>query len=204
MSGEKVLHKLICGRGRSAGRRTMSGPMNMENVDQLFYPLNIDPYHNGRRLSSTSSPCPALFARTDHRHPTAQPNVYDFYQRRPSPANQTPSHPPSEPVAVPLEPPAQPAHPQQLPDALPAPIDDEPLYVNAKQYYRILKRRVARARLEEVHRLSRQRKVRSLPLHRSACLISTCLRHRAALSSRVPPQTRHATTARARRAFPHR
>lgn len=182
----------------------MSGPMNMENVDQLFYPLNIDPYHNGRRLSSTSSPCPALFARTDHRHPTAQPNVYDFYQRRPSPANQTPSHPPSEPVAVPLEPPAQPAHPQQLPDALPAPIDDEPLYVNAKQYYRILKRRVARARLEEVHRLSRQRKVRSLPLHRSACLISTCLRHRAALSSRVPPQTRHATTARARRAFPHR
>ncbi|PFH45517.1 hypothetical protein AMATHDRAFT_78008 [Amanita thiersii Skay4041] len=38
------------------------------------------------------------------------------------------------------------------------PIDEEPLYVNAKQYYRILKRRVARARLEEVHRLSRQRK----------------------------------------------
>lgn len=39
------------------------------------------------------------------------------------------------------------------------PLDDEPLYVNAKQYLRILKRRVARARLEEVHRLSRQRKV---------------------------------------------
>lgn len=39
------------------------------------------------------------------------------------------------------------------------PIDEEPLYVNAKQYFRILKRRVARARLEEVHRLSRQRKV---------------------------------------------
>ncbi|KAF8828962.1 CCAAT-binding transcription factor (CBF-B/NF-YA) subunit B-domain-containing protein [Lentinula edodes] len=36
--------------------------------------------------------------------------------------------------------------------------DEEPLYVNAKQYFRILKRRVARARLEEVHRLSRQRK----------------------------------------------
>lgn len=43
------------------------------------------------------------------------------------------------------------------------PIDDEPLYVNAKQYFRILKRRVARARLEEVHRLSRQRKVPLLP-----------------------------------------
>ncbi|KAG2150802.1 CCAAT-binding transcription factor (CBF-B/NF-YA) subunit B-domain-containing protein [Suillus clintonianus] len=37
-------------------------------------------------------------------------------------------------------------------------VDEEPLYVNAKQYFRILKRRVARARLDEVHRLSRQRK----------------------------------------------
>ena len=37
--------------------------------------------------------------------------------------------------------------------------DEEPLYVNAKQYNRILKRRLARARLEELHRLSRQRKV---------------------------------------------
>lgn len=36
----------------------------------------------------------------------------------------------------------------------------EPLYVNAKQYHRILKRRMARARLEEMGRLSRERKVR--------------------------------------------
>lgn len=41
-------------------------------------------------------------------------------------------------------------------------IDEEPLYVNAKQYFRILKRRVARTRLEELHRLSRQRKVSTL------------------------------------------
>ncbi|GAA5989431.1 hypothetical protein JCM10908_000472 [Rhodotorula pacifica] len=34
----------------------------------------------------------------------------------------------------------------------------EPLYVNAKQYHRILKRRIARARLEEMGRLSRERK----------------------------------------------
>ncbi|BGP08080.1 Transcriptional activator [Rhodotorula toruloides] len=34
----------------------------------------------------------------------------------------------------------------------------EPLYVNAKQYHRILKRRMARARLEEMGRLSRERK----------------------------------------------
>lgn len=40
------------------------------------------------------------------------------------------------------------------------PIDEEPLYVNAKQYHRILKRRAARARLEELRRLSKERKVR--------------------------------------------
>lgn len=39
------------------------------------------------------------------------------------------------------------------------PLDEEPLYVNAKQYHRILKRRAARARIEELHRLSKERKV---------------------------------------------
>jgi hypothetical protein len=37
--------------------------------------------------------------------------------------------------------------------------DIEPLYVNAKQYHRILKRRIARERLKELHRLSTSRKV---------------------------------------------
>ena len=69
----------------------------------------------------------------------------------------------------PLHPPSSPSHPNSPPQdvfhstepILDDPnVDEEPLYVNAKQYFRILKRRVARARLEEVHRLSRQRKVR--------------------------------------------
>lgn len=35
---------------------------------------------------------------------------------------------------------------------------EEPLYVNAKQYHRILKRREARARLEELNRVAKARK----------------------------------------------
>lgn len=37
--------------------------------------------------------------------------------------------------------------------------DDQPLYVNAKQYNRILKRRQARARLEALGKIPKERKV---------------------------------------------
>jgi hypothetical protein len=40
------------------------------------------------------------------------------------------------------------------------PTEEEPLYVNAKQYNRILKRRAARAKLESEGRIPRERKVR--------------------------------------------
>ncbi|KAI8595682.1 CCAAT-binding transcription factor (CBF-B/NF-YA) subunit B-domain-containing protein, partial [Dissophora ornata] len=36
--------------------------------------------------------------------------------------------------------------------------EEEPLYVNAKQYHRILKRRAARAKLEEMNRMAKIRK----------------------------------------------
>ncbi|ORZ03427.1 CCAAT-binding transcription factor (CBF-B/NF-YA) subunit B-domain-containing protein [Syncephalastrum racemosum] len=39
-----------------------------------------------------------------------------------------------------------------------APAEEEPLYVNAKQYHRILKRRAARFKLEELNRIGRARK----------------------------------------------
>ena len=80
-------------------------------------------------------------------------------------------------------------------------VDEEPLYVNAKQYYRILKRRIARARLEEVHRLSRQRKVRRLVVHREWHIPTLSA---PAVSPRVPPQTCHAPPPRPWRSIPHR
>ncbi|KAI9790141.1 MAG: Transcriptional activator [Peltula sp. TS41687] len=54
------------------------------------------------------------------------------------------------------QPTSQPAHhhPQQSPETVSANAEESPLYVNAKQFHRILKRRVARQRLEEALRLT--------------------------------------------------
>lgn len=41
----------------------------------------------------------------------------------------------------------------------PAPDAEEPLYVNAKQYHRILKRRQARANMDSDNKISKARKV---------------------------------------------
>lgn len=48
---------------------------------------------------------------------------------------------------------APPPHPQS-PEIVSGAVEESPLYVNAKQFHRILKRRVARQRLEEALRLT--------------------------------------------------
>lgn len=103
-------------------------------VDQLLSPA----YHHLHFQNNFQSP--------PQSQPAHQPQIYtNALYRNPSPHPSSPQHDVFHPPEPALDDPS---------------VDEEPLYVNAKQYFRILKRRVARARLEEVHRLSRQRKVR--------------------------------------------
>ena len=80
--------------------------------------------------------------------------------RRMSQVGGSPAVPNSQPImnhgaprpSVPPMPPNQ-QHPQS-PELVSGAVEESPLYVNAKQFHRILKRRVARQRLEEALRLT--------------------------------------------------
>lgn len=75
----------------------------------------------------------------------------------PQPTAAPPAMPPQPPSNQPPQPPTPAQAHQQSPELVPA--EETPLYVNAKQFHRILKRRVARQKLEEALRLtSKQRK----------------------------------------------
>lgn len=136
----------------------------MESISSFIPPIHNTSHSPTLTTSSKTSSIVCSLLHPIHHlpsHPTA-PHIYSFYNRPPPPTND---HPPSlaNPSSPPRNEPQSPftqdtSPPSHTPQPEP-PIDDEPLYVNAKQYYRILKRRVARARLEEVHRLSQKRKV---------------------------------------------
>lgn len=72
-----------------------------------------------------------------------------------TPAVQPPqpmlNHQAARPNAPPM---SAPQHQAQSPELVAGAVEESPLYVNAKQFHRILKRRVARQRLEEALRLT--------------------------------------------------
>ena len=62
--------------------------------------------------------------------------------------------PPRNSVPPQMPPPQHPQHHAASPESGPTGAEEAPLYVNAKQFHRILKRRVARQKLEEALRLT--------------------------------------------------
>ncbi|KAI5926754.1 CCAAT-binding transcription factor (CBF-B/NF-YA) subunit B-domain-containing protein [Camillea tinctor] len=113
---------------------------------------------------SQNSPRMASGAKKDSRDPRSPQqmnNVNQLPGRRMSQVTSpgVPNAPmmnhagPRSAVAPPPMPPAQSMQPPQSPE-MTAGVEESPLYVNAKQFHRILKRRVARQRLEEALRLT--------------------------------------------------
>lgn len=129
---------------------TMPQQMSMPSAgpipNSMGQPMPPQQMQQPRRMSHASSP--AVQAPQQVAPPMNAPP-------RPSvPAQQAP--PPQAPPQV----------PQQSPEAAPAgTVEESPLYVNAKQFHRILKRRSARQKLEESLRL--QNKGRKPYLHES-------------------------------------
>ena len=140
---------------------SLGQPIMEQVVDHLFpsaYHLNFDRQHH-----SQHHPHHQNHPNTPYQHPIYYSNLPS---RNSSPRPSSPQTRSPDDLyihSIPTSELDRPSTVDQIHDD--APIDEEPLYVNAKQYFRILKRRVARARLEEVHRLSRQRKVRPPSLY---------------------------------------
>ncbi|KAF9430153.1 Transcriptional activator [Podila epigama] len=84
---------------------------------------------------------------------SAHSRAHHDQDRQQPPPSQQPSHPQFAPELP--QPPAMSGDGSGAPASQP---DEEPLYVNAKQYHRILKRRAARAKLEELNRMAKIRK----------------------------------------------
>lgn len=152
---------------------------------QPYYPLNDQGLGTSPRVGgmpvkaeghgSTTSPRQAA-NRLGGVAQTMSPTVplSHSHQRRMSQTLQSPGLGGAQPgmapnhsraAAPPQLPPQNHPPPQQSPEAVAAGAEESPLYVNAKQFHRILKRRVARQKLEEQLRLSS--KARKPYLHES-------------------------------------
>lgn len=116
----------------------MSMPPAQQAMSSMPQPMPPQPMQQAqRRMSHSVNQSPAVA--------TQQPQP---------PMNAPPR--PSVPPAPQQQPPPPPQQQQHSPDAPPVAgtAEESPLYVNAKQFHRILKRRMARQKLEEALRLT--------------------------------------------------
>ncbi|ORX59801.1 hypothetical protein DM01DRAFT_1333252 [Hesseltinella vesiculosa] len=107
-------------------------------------------YHGTSTTAPSSSPSPANTA-ANNPSSHSSPHLAD------SPLASQPAH---HSIVAAIASGLQYNHPTAAAAAAaPAPAqEEEPLYVNAKQYHRILKRRAARLKLEEMNRIAKSRK----------------------------------------------
>ncbi|KAL1876385.1 hypothetical protein VTK73DRAFT_9400 [Phialemonium thermophilum] len=112
-------------------------------------------------LSQTSPRMSGVNAKKDSRGPRSPQQLNSMPQRRLSQVTspgvtgaQAMMNHGRTPVAPPPMPPTQAMQHPQSPELQAGTVEESPLYVNAKQFHRILKRRVARQRLEEALRLT--------------------------------------------------
>jgi hypothetical protein len=132
-------------RQMSSAPGSMPGQMNMPPAQAI--PQQMQQMQQQQRRVSHVSASPAV-QQPQHPQAPGQPPMSAG-----GPQAHRPSAPPQQPPQqAPTQPPG--GHPQQQDGAPGGQVEESPLYVNAKQFHRILKRRMARQKLEEALRLT--------------------------------------------------
>jgi hypothetical protein len=138
--------------------------MMMQDLDHRFiWRPQVD--YPSSPTTPTTPPTAAPATLSTHPLPLPNPHSHHHHTHHHHPIINAAPAPTAAIDASPPPPPPPPQQQNQSTASSPSspsspPFEDEPLYVNSKQYTRIIKRRIARARLEEIHRMSKQRKVR--------------------------------------------
>ncbi|CAI7594127.1 unnamed protein product [Penicillium bialowiezense] len=132
---------------------TQAAAMATAAASGQFYPLHQDSMGGQMAPGPRGSPRMANMQMKADRNPRSPPQM----QNQMPPMGSQVQMPPNQ--QMPQRPPPLPQAPiqqsQSSPDMVPGGNQEEsPLYVNAKQFHRILKRRVARQKLEEQLRLT--------------------------------------------------
>ncbi|MCJ1442464.1 MAG: Transcriptional activator [Stictis urceolatum] len=120
-------------------------PSQVQQAHQIPQQRRMSQHLPGGVTSSPHVNSASANAMSQHPQPPRS-SVPPQQNAMPPPPHSLPQQPPAPPQAV--------SHNSPEPAAAPGAAEESPLYVNAKQFHRILKRRVARQRLEEALRLT--------------------------------------------------
>ncbi|MCJ1324859.1 Transcriptional activator [Thelotrema lepadinum] len=137
-------------------RRVRTPPGQPSLPSQVQQPHQMPPAPQ-RRMSSHVSGVGSPHINNASIAGAPQPIPMNHHPQHPGQPPRSSVPPTSMPPPPQQMPPQQAPGPQASPDPGPAPpgaAEESPLYVNAKQFHRILKRRVARQKLEEALRLT--------------------------------------------------